>query len=131
MLLWPNPTVKWCTAKSTGGLSLEYEKQQVLPRADLQWYAGINHTTGNFADYYPERLYLGRKGVPEKKQTGGEISASRNLLQLNSRNAVSRFNVHYEPWKNGRITLNVFSSWFRRTGQDPVCGEVLRSRLLC
>ncbi|MEO0332896.1 MAG: hypothetical protein AAF223_14635, partial [Bacteroidota bacterium] len=27
------------------------------------------------------------------------------------------------PWKNGRITLNVFSSWFRRTGEDPVAAE--------
>ena len=109
-------------SESTGGLSLEYEKQQILPRTGLQWYAGMNQTRGTFTDT-TLNAYTWDGEVYRRRTDGGEISTSRNLLQLNSRNAVSRLNTNHEPWKNGRITLNVFSSWFRRTGQDPVAAE--------
>ncbi|WKN44158.1 TonB-dependent receptor [Tunicatimonas pelagia] len=109
-------------SESTRGLSLEYEKRQLLPNTDLQWYGGLNHTAGNFTDT-TLNAYTWDGEVYRRRTDGGEISASRNLLQLNSRNAVSRLNINHEPWKNGRITLNVFTSWFQRTGEDPVAAE--------
>ncbi|MEO0330882.1 MAG: TonB-dependent receptor plug domain-containing protein, partial [Bacteroidota bacterium] len=86
--------------ESTQGLSLEYEKRQMLPNTDLQWYGGMNHTVGNFTDT-TLNAYTWDGEVYRRRTDGGEISASRNLLQLNSRNAVSRLNVNHKPWKNG------------------------------
>ncbi len=108
--------------ESTIGASVDYQKQNILPRIDLKWYGGINHTTGHFVDT-TLNAYTWDGKVNRRRTDGGEISASRNLLKLNSRNAVSRFNVNYNPWNKGQITLNIFSSWFRRTGEDPIAAE--------
>ena len=107
--------------EATQGTSLEYEKRNILPTS-LKWYGGINYTRGHFTDT-TLNAYTWDGKVYRRRTDGGEISTSRNLLELNSRNAVSRFNLSYEPWSKGRITLNVFSSWFRRTGEDPVAAE--------
>ncbi len=108
--------------ESTWGSSIDYEKEQILPKTSLQWYIGMNRTTGNFTDT-TLNAYTWDGEIYRRRTDGGEISASRNLLELNSKNAVSRLNIHYDPWKNGRITLNVFSSWFRRTGQDAFAAD--------
>ncbi len=108
--------------ESTLGFSIEYEKKNILPNTDLKWYGGLNYTNGNFIDT-TLNAYTWDGEVYRRRTDGGEISASRNLLALNSRNAVSRFNVHYTPWEKGQITLNIFSSWFRRTGEDPIAAE--------
>ncbi len=108
--------------EATLGFSANYEKEEVLPRTTLKWYGALNVTKGNFADT-TRNAYTWDGKVYDRRTDGGEISASRNLLQLHSKNTVSRFNIHHNPWEKGRLTLNVFSSWFTRHGEDPVAAE--------
>lgn len=108
--------------ESTLGFSVNYEKEKFLPHTALKWYGGVNLTKGNFVDT-TLNAYTWDGEVYDRRTDGGEISTSRNLLQLNSRNAVSRFNLHHRPWEKGMFTLNVFTSWFTRDGNDPIAAE--------
>lgn len=108
--------------ESTLGASIGYEKQDILPQTTLKWYGGLNYSTGHFMDT-TLNAYTWDGEVYRRRTDGGEISTSRTLLTLNSTNSVSRFNVHHQPWRNGRLTLNVFTSWFCRSGKDPVAAE--------
>ncbi len=105
--------------ESTLGFSIEYQKKNLLPSVDLKWYGGLNRTTGNFVDT-TLNVYTWDGMIYRRRTDGGEISTSRNLLELQSRNALSRLNMNFHPWEDGQLTINVFSSWFRRTGQDPI-----------
>ncbi len=108
--------------ESTRGASLEYEKQDLLPHVDLKWYIGLNNTIGNFIDT-TLNAYTWDGKVFRRRTDGGEISASRNLLELESDNTISRLNIQYGPWDAGNFTLNVFSSGFKRVGYDPIAAE--------
>ncbi|MEN7548766.1 TonB-dependent receptor [Rapidithrix thailandica] len=108
--------------ESTLGFSFEYEKQNILPQTTLKWYGGMNYTRGYVTDT-TLNAYTWDGKVYRRRTDGGEISTSRSLLELNAKNALSRFNVRYEPWKNGQVTFNVFTSWFRRRGEDPFAAE--------
>lgn len=108
--------------ESTLGFSVNYEKEEILPRTVLKWYAGVNITKGNFVDT-TLNVYTWDGVVYDTRTDGGEISTSRNLLSLHSRNIVNRINFHHTPWKNGQVTINVFSSWFDRYGKDPIAAE--------
>ncbi|NJN24909.1 MAG: TonB-dependent receptor [Cyclobacteriaceae bacterium] len=108
--------------ESTLGFSANYEKEEILPRVALKWYAGVNMTRGNFTDT-TLNAYTWDGVVYDRRTDGGEISTSRNLLSLHSRNSVSRINLHHSPWQNGQLTLNVFSSWFNRYGKDHIAAE--------
>ena len=57
------------------------------------------------------------------RPSGGEISSSRNSLQLTSKNALSRLNLKYDSSENGQFTFNLFTSWFHRVGKDPLAAE--------
>jgi len=106
----------------TLGFSTNYEKAEILPGMDLKWYGGGNITRGNFVDT-TLRAYTWDGQVFDRRTDGGEISTSRNLLQLYSENVVSRFNIRQSPWEKGTFTLNVFSSWFSRTGKDSIAAD--------
>lgn len=108
--------------ESTSGLSVDYQKQNLLPNLDLKWYGGFNRTIGHFVDT-TLNAYTWDGEVYRRRTDGGEISTSRNLLELDARNAVSRLNVQYQPWDKGQFTFNLFSSWFKRTGEDPIAAE--------
>lgn len=108
--------------ESTFGLSTEYEKKDILPATSLKWYGGVNYTKGHFTDT-TLNIYTWDGEVDSRRTDGGEISTSRNLLTLEAKNAVSRLNVTHHPWEQGSVSLNVFTSWFRRTGEDPVAAE--------
>lgn len=108
--------------ESTAGFSIEYEKENLLPATTVKWYGGMNFTEGHFTDT-TLNAYTWDEEVSDRRDSGGEISSSRNLLELNAHNAISRFNVAYEPWNKGKLTLNIFTSWFRRVGEDPVAAE--------
>jgi len=108
--------------ESTWGLSLEYEKMNILPKTNLKWYGGLNQIKGHFTDT-TLNAYTWDGKVYDRRSNGGEISTSRNLLELNAKNKVSRLNINYEPWQNGHVILNIFSSWFKRTGKDPIAAE--------
>lgn len=105
--------------ESTLGFSLEYEKEEILPATRLKWYGGMNQSRGHFTDT-TLNAYTWNARVYDRRTNGGEISASGNLLNLTSQNAVSRLNLHYRIQNKGAITLNAFSSWFTRRGKDPV-----------
>ncbi|GAA0196451.1 TonB-dependent receptor [Fulvivirga kasyanovii] len=105
--------------ESTTGVSLEYEKQSILPRTTLKWYGGANFTSGYFQDT-TLNAYTWDGQANYRRTDGGEISTSGNLLDLTSKNAVSRLNITFNPWSKGSFTLNILSSWFRRVGEDPV-----------
>ncbi len=108
--------------ESTLGFSTNFEKEEILPHTSLRWYGGVNLTRGHLVDT-TLNAYTWDGEVYDRRTDGGEISTSRNLLELQSKNAVSRFNLHHNPWEKGRLTLNVFSSWFTRNGEDPVAAE--------
>lgn len=108
--------------ESTLGFSVEYQKRNIAPQIDLKWYGGFNNTVGHFVDT-TLNVYTWDGEVYRRRTDGGEISTSRNLLELDARNAVSRLNVNYKPWNKGQFTFNLFSSWFRRTGEDPIAAE--------
>ena len=108
--------------ESTLGFSVSYEKEEIAPNTSLKWYGGLNMTKGNFIDT-TLNAYTWNGEVFDRRTDGGEISTSRNLLTLQSENAVSRFNLQHNPWDKGIFTLNVFSSWFTRDGEDPIATE--------
>ncbi len=111
--------------ESTTGFSLEYEKENLLPATTLKWYGGMNFTEGHFTDT-TLNAYTWDGEVARRRDSGGEISSSRNLLELDAQNAISRFNISSEPWDKGKLTLNIFTSWFRRVGEDPIAAEFYR-----
>lgn len=108
--------------EATLGFSVDYEKRELIPKTDLKWYGGMNFTKGEFTDS-TLNAYTWDGKVYRRRTDGGEISTSRNLLELNSENAVSRLNIASAPWKNGQVTFNIFTSWFRRSGEDPLAAE--------
>ncbi|WP_396590888.1 TonB-dependent receptor domain-containing protein [Allomuricauda sp. R78024] len=108
--------------EATIGTSLEYEKKEILKETDLKWYGAYNQTRGHFIDTTLS-VYTWDGKVFDRRTDGGEISTSRNLLEFNSKNLLGRLNITHVPWKKGKFTLNVFSAWFRRTGEDPVAAE--------
>jgi len=109
--------------ETTLGASIDYEKKNILnDNTDVKWYMGYNRTTGHFKDT-TLNVYTWDGKVFDRRSNGGEISTSRNLLELNSQNAVNRFNVVYRPWEKGAFTLNFFTAWYRRVGEDPVAAE--------
>lgn len=109
-------------SESTYGFSANYEKDGILPDTGLKWYGGANFTKGNFIDT-TRNAYTWDGNVYSRRTDGGEISTSRNDLYLRSNNMVSRFNLHHNPWEKGKFTLNVFTSWFTRTGEDAIAAE--------
>ncbi|RKN77044.1 TonB-dependent receptor [Ulvibacterium marinum] len=108
--------------EATIGTSLEYEKKEILKKTDVKWYGAYNKTRGHFVDT-TLNVYTWDGRVFDRRTDGGEISTSRNLLELNSKNVLGRLNIIHSPWKKGRFTFNVFSAWFRRVGEDPVAAE--------
>ncbi|WP_097044721.1 TonB-dependent receptor [Flagellimonas pacifica] len=108
--------------ENTLGFSVTYEKREVVPNTGIKWYGGVNKTKGHFKDI-SLNAYTWDGKVYDTRPSGGEISSSRNLLDLTSKNAVSRLNIKYAPWENGKFTLNIFTSWFHRTGKDPLAAE--------
>ena len=108
--------------ESTVGFSANYEKEEIIPNTAIKWYGGVNITKGNFVDT-TLNAYTWDGLVFDRRTDGGEISTSRNLLRLQSKNAVSRFNLKHSPWGKGIFTLNVFTSWFTRDGRDSIAAE--------
>jgi outer membrane cobalamin receptor len=108
--------------EATLGTSLEYEKKEIFKKTDVKWYGAYNQTRGHFVDT-TLNVYTWDGKVFDRRTDGGEISTSRNLLELNSKNLLGRLNITHSPWEKGRFTFNIFSAWFRRTGEDPVAAE--------
>jgi outer membrane cobalamin receptor len=108
--------------EATIGTSLEYEKKEILKNTNVKWYGAYNQTRGHFIDT-TLNVYTWDGKVFDRRTDGGEISTSRNLLELNSKNILGRLNITHSPWEKGKFTLNVFSAWYRRTGEDPVAAE--------
>ncbi|GFD92816.1 TonB-dependent receptor [Alteromonas sp. KUL156] len=109
-------------SESTVGTSLEYEKKNILKKMNMKWYSAYNRTRGHFIDT-TLNAYTWDGKIYRKRTDGGEISASRNSLKLTSQNVLNRVNLNYHPWEKGKFTLNLFSSWFRRVGEDPIAAE--------
>lgn len=105
------------------GVSINYEKKDILKGLNLKWYGGINTTKGLFKDVSLYTYTWDGNITKDVKNSGGELSSSGNLLHLTANNAISRFNTAYKPWKKGQFTCNIVTSWFYRTGKDPVAAE--------
>lgn len=108
--------------ENTLGVSVSYEKREIAPNTSVKWYGGLNKTRGHFEDI-SLNAYTWDGKVYDTRPSGGEISSSRNLLDLTAKNAASRLNLKYAPWENGKFTLNIFTSWFHRAGKDPFAAE--------
>ncbi|MEP5340890.1 MAG: TonB-dependent receptor [Algibacter sp.] len=108
--------------ESTLGASLEYEKKKILKKTDIKWYSAYNRTRGHFIDT-TLNAYTWDGKIFDRRTDGGEISTSRNLLELTSQNVLNRININYHPWEKGKFTLNLFTAWFRRIGEDPIAAE--------
>lgn len=108
--------------ESSLGTSLEYEKKEILKKTDIKWYSAYNNIRGQFIDT-TLNAYTWDGKIFDRRTDGGEISTSRNLLKLTSQNVLNRINLNYHPWEKGKFTLNLFTAWFRRIGEDPVAAE--------
>ncbi|GAB5476269.1 MAG: TonB-dependent receptor [Maribacter sp.] len=108
--------------ETTVSTSIDYQKRDVFKKTDVKWYGAYNQTRGHFIDT-TLNVYTWDGKVFDRRTDGGEISTSRNLLELNSKNLLQRFNVTNAPWEKGKFTLNVFSAWFRRIGEDPIAAQ--------
>lgn len=108
--------------ENTLGFSASYEKRAFFKNLGVKWYVGNNIAKGHFRDT-SLNAYTWDGKIFDMRPSGGEISTSGNLLELTSKKAVSRLNIKFDPWENGQFTLNVFTSWFRRVGEDPVAAE--------
>ncbi|WP_299671960.1 TonB-dependent receptor [uncultured Polaribacter sp.] len=105
--------------ENTLGVSVTYEKKEILSNTGIKWYGGVNKIEGHFKDL-SLNAYTWDGKVYDTRPSGGEISSSRNSLDLTSKNAVSRLNVKYNPWEKGKFTFNIFTAWFHRVGKDPI-----------
>jgi len=108
--------------EATLGASLEYEKKKLFKKTAVKWYSAYNRIQRHFIDT-TLNVYTWDGKIYDRRTAGGEISTSRNLLKLNSQNALNRINTTYNPWEKGVFTLNCFTAWFRRIGEDPIAAE--------
>ncbi len=108
--------------ENTLGFSASYEKRALLQNLGAKWYVGTNLTNGHFKDT-SLNAYTWDGEIFDTRPSGGEVSSSGNSLQLTSKNAISRLNLKYDAWERGQFTLNVFTSWFHRVGEDPIAAE--------
>ncbi len=108
--------------ESARGLSLDYEKENLLKKTDIKWYCGLNKIEGLLTDT-TLNVYTWDGHVFYRRESGGEIATSKNLLELNTDNLVNRLNITREIGEKGALTFNVLSSWFRRVGKDDVAVE--------
>ncbi|GAA5219490.1 TonB-dependent receptor [Membranihabitans marinus] len=105
--------------ENTKGINLEYAFETPDNSMRFKWFGAINYTSGYFVDT-TLNAYTWDGEVYQRRTDGGELSASRNLLSLDSKGHLSRFNWNYNVSDNSELTLNVFTSWFHRVGEDPL-----------
>ncbi len=99
--------------------ALQYKKKDILKNLDANLYLGYNSIITNFNDT-TLNIYDWRGNVIGQRTSGGEITSSQNKLRLTGNIISSRINLEYQTNATTKIIFNNVSSFFKRSGEDPV-----------
>ncbi|WP_106791497.1 TonB-dependent receptor [Aquimarina sp. Aq78] len=99
--------------------ALQYEKKDLIKNLDANLYIGYNRIITNFDDT-TLNIYNWRGEVIGQRTSGGEITPSQNKLKLTGDNISGRINLKYNVNTTSRILFNGVTSFFERSGEDPV-----------
>ena len=103
-------------------LGYRYKKDDILRNTNLDIYAGYNFIKDNLTDT-TFNAYTWDGNVYTKRQQGGEISGTMNLLTLNTLQGVARINLQHNLSQHFQIELNGIVNDFSRSGNDPVAAQ--------
>lgn len=104
---------------SAHNTALQYEKKDLLRNLDANLYMGYNRIITDFNDT-TLNIYNWRGEVIGQRTSGGEITPSQNKLKLNGDNISGRINLNYNANTTTRFLFNGVTSFFKRSGEDPV-----------
>ncbi len=107
---------------TTFNTALQYEKQNITNKLDLNLYLGHNRIETGFIDT-TRNIYNWRGNIIGQKSYGGEITTSQNNLRLKGDNITGRINLNYRITPKSRLIFNGVASYFSRSGRDPVAAE--------
>ncbi|EZH72706.1 hypothetical protein ATO12_21450 [Aquimarina atlantica] len=99
--------------------ALQYEKKDLIKNLDANLYIGYNRIITNFNDT-TLNIYNWRGEIIGQRTSGGEITPSQNKLKLTGDNISGRINLQYNVNTTSRILFNGVTSFFERSGEDPV-----------
>jgi len=103
----------------TFNTALEYDKKEIIRNVDAKAYIGYNRIVTQFIDT-TLNIYNWRGEIVGRRNSGGEITTSRNDLELTGNNGTGRLQFTYAPNGNTEWTLNGVGSLYKRVGEDPV-----------
>lgn len=98
---------------------LKYEKYELGGRVDLRAFIGFNLLSTNFTDT-SSAIYNWRGEILGRKNFGGEITTSGNLLSLQGQNFTGRISADYTISTHSKLQFNSIVSIYDRKGEDPV-----------
>ncbi len=113
----PYGAANYC--ESALNTAIKYKKYNVFKNTDVNVYGGFNMIKGLFTDT-TLNVYTWDGKVFVRKSYGGEISSSRNLLNLKTYNGIARTNIVFRPAPGSLFNLNVLCTYFTRSGYDTV-----------
>lgn len=99
--------------------ALQYEKKGLIKNLDANLYIGYNRIITNFKDT-TLNIYNWRGEVIGQRTSGGEVTPSQNKLKLTGDNISGRINLKYNANTTTRLLFNGVTSFFKRSGEDPV-----------
>ncbi|WP_159090777.1 TonB-dependent receptor [Aquimarina aquimarini] len=107
---------------STYNNALQYEKKELVKNLDANLYVGYNRIITNFDDA-TLNIYNWRGEIVGQRTSGGEITASQNKLKLTGDNITGRINLQYNANPATKLIFNGVTSFFKRSGEDPVAAD--------
>ncbi len=101
---------------------LDYRKKELFKNLDLETQLSHNYLISKFKDT-SLNIYDWTGSVIGQRISGGEITTSGNDLTYKANTYGGRFLLGYNPKENTQIYLNSTSSFFNRTGKDPIATD--------
>ncbi len=103
-------------------LGFIYKKNNILNRLDSDFFIGFNQLNTSFVDT-TLNIYDWQGNIVGQKNYGGEITTSQNNLKLKGSSLTSKLAFTYNFNDSNKLIINGVTSYFRRTGSDPVAAE--------
>ncbi|MEW7279779.1 TonB-dependent receptor [Aquimarina sp. 2201CG1-2-11] len=97
----------------------DYRKKELFKNLNLETQWSYNFLTSKFRDT-SLNIYDWTGNIVGQRVSGGEITTSGNDLTYRANTYSGRFLLEYNPKENTQVYLNTTSSFFHRTGKDPV-----------
>ncbi len=98
---------------------LDYRKKELFKNLNLETQWSYNFLTSKFKDT-SLNIYDWTGNIIGQRISGGEITTSGNDLTYKANTYSGRLLLEYAPKENTQVYLNSTSSFFYRTGEDPI-----------